>query len=392
MKGESASKAARIGSPIERARAFIDRHLCRVLVEVGSVGVFGPDICLDEGAVLGSADDLDPEKHPSLLSLGKTSALLSFAPGSETASSALRLLEIRPRWHCAVWCPENKPPRIVAAVPRESGQEGLDALLRYLFSTNGEYVGLDLVAAGEPILKGSRKVTRDQLALMIDLLGRWFDRTYPETLPAVRTYRRIDYSFRPATYWNDKEFTARLQVIEDEERRAAILLRWRTGRLDPSDIAILEAAWPRKSVRQRKVVHPCLHDDAFLPIGGLGEVEVARIELQSVTGDVVSVRARRDPAGIRYRIVDEYEGEYILARETSAEPLTLREMVEFLDRSRLEGLPNGLSIGYNCMNTSSGLEREAARYFTRISSDFYPKLEAHYEARFDEWVAEDDVR
>lgn len=127
--------------------------------------------------------------------------------------------------------------------------------------------------------------------------------------------------------------------------------------------------------------------DARLPDDEPGEVEIARIELQSVTGDVVSILARPDPAGIRYRIVDEADGEFIVARETSAEPLTMREMVEFLDRSRVDGMEEGLSIGYNCMNAEAE-GRAAVREFTCIRSGFYRQLEAHYEAVFEAWAAE----
>ena len=34
------------------------------------------------------------------------------------------------------------------------------------------------------------------------------------------------------------------------------------------------------------------------------EVEVARIDLQSIMRDAISIRACRDPKGIRYRVVD----------------------------------------------------------------------------------------
>lgn len=56
-------------------------------------------------------------------------------------------------------------------------------------------------------------------------------------------------------------------------------------------------------------------DSSSLILGGeylgelrVGEVEIARVSLESVTADQVSVRARRDGSKIRYEVDDEYEG------------------------------------------------------------------------------------
>ena len=45
----------------------------------------------------------------------------------------------------------------------------------------------------------------------------------------------------------------------------------------------------------------------YLPDFDGDEVEIARVTLASVTGDVISIRARGQHALIHYRIVDEYE-------------------------------------------------------------------------------------
>jgi hypothetical protein len=127
----------------------------------------------------------------------------------------------------------------------------------------------------------------------------------------------------------------------------------------------------------------------YLPDYRPGEVEIARIELKSTTGDVISIRARKSGSGISYRVVDEYDTEFRQARETSARPLTLGELIEFLDNSTADGLPGGLGLGYNEMNAES-TGRACLRHFTSVTSEFYPGLDSHYEQVFADWVAEEE--
>ena len=53
-------------------------------------------------------------------------------------------------------------------------------------------------------------------------------------------------------------------------------------------------------------MHPSNMGGEYLPPLRKGEVEIARISLESVTADQISVRARRVRERIRYRVVDEY--------------------------------------------------------------------------------------
>jgi hypothetical protein len=131
----------------------------------------------------------------------------------------------------------------------------------------------------------------------------------------------------------------------------------------------------------------------YLPDCLPGEVEIARIELKSTTGDVISVRAR--PLGrtrIAYRVIDEYPEDWTLScsPKTSRWPLSLGKLISLLDTGKHSGadLVGGFSLGYNDIDgESSG--RANLRHFTRISSDVYRSLEAHYEHVFEEWVAEE---
>ena len=81
-------------------------------------------------------------------------------------------------------------------------------------------------------------------------------------------------------------------------------------------------------------IHPAFMSGTYLaPMDG-EEVEVLRVTLKSVTGDVTSVRAKRTAASIRYRVVDEYEGETLRGRPICYRkaPMSLDGALDFLLR------------------------------------------------------------
>jgi hypothetical protein len=85
----------------------------------------------------------------------------------------------------------------------------------------------------------------------------------------------------------------------------------------------------------------------YLPKYHRHEVEIARIELQSTTSDVISLRARGSGLRIKYRLVDEYQTEFGLAQQTSQRPFSLRELIVFLDSAKhYDGDPNWLRFGF----------------------------------------------
>jgi hypothetical protein len=90
-------------------------------------------------------------------------------------------------------------------------------------------------------------------------------------------------------------------------------------------------------------------------------------------------------------VADEYDDhEFRLWRDSSLEPFSLKELIEFLDKSSQGiGYPGGLSLSYNNSNADSGLDRESLEDFTTISSEIYPQLEEHYDRVFADWVAEE---
>ena len=137
-------------------------------------------------------------------------------------------------------------------------------------------------------------------------------------------------------------------------------------------------------------IHPSFMGGEYLPDYGCDEVEIARIELQSTTSDVISVRARPRGKRIEYSVCDEYQVEYRLSRKTSSRPLTLGELIRFLDSvEHPEAEPEwrrfGFVLSFNETNLDCGADLETLEDFTRVGSDFYPELGQHYARAIDEW-------
>jgi len=123
----------------------------------------------------------------------------------------------------------------------------------------------------------------------------------------------------------------------------------------------------------------------YLPLLRKGEVEIARISLQSVTADQISIRARCLSKRIGYRIVDEYESGYICRPVGSKVTLSLRELIALME-SASEGGSIIFPILNNLEGGSSTLAELAA--FITVTSDFYPNLAPYYRALTDAWLEE----
>jgi hypothetical protein len=134
-------------------------------------------------------------------------------------------------------------------------------------------------------------------------------------------------------------------------------------------------------------LHPSLMGGEYLPPMREDEVEIARISLESVTADQVSVRARRTGRGIAYSIVDEYDGGdgYALHPRTSTAPLSMRQLVAMLDGACEQG---GAVLSPVVAHVEDGESADDYRGFVAVESDFYPDLGRYYEARFDQYFAE----
>jgi hypothetical protein len=207
----------------------------------------------------------------------------------------------------------------------------------------------------------------------------------------MKKYKGIRYGFRPTSYWEDLDpLSAILRNVTGQNRRQMITDYWNAGKLDELDPALLRDGSDEDLRRRLGRIHPSFLGGEYLPPYLPGEVEIARIYLQSTTSDVITLRARTVPEGIAYRVEDEYKGVFTLPIAVSTEPLTLAEVVYQFEQGRLKELEwdGGLALGYNKMNADGGTDFEELRNFTRINSTFYRQLESHFENVYDEWLKE----
>ena len=126
----------------------------------------------------------------------------------------------------------------------------------------------------------------------------------------------------------------------------------------------------------------------FLPAHERDEVEIALVSLASVTGDVISIRARPSGTRIVCRIEDEYGTNFRFYPKHSAQPLSLGELIAMIDYAtgHLDGHREGLTNAYRDYNLD-GSDAEALVDFVTVTSDFYPTLRAYYEDQARTWLA-----
>ena len=121
----------------------------------------------------------------------------------------------------------------------------------------------------------------------------------------------------------------------------------------------------------------------YLPDCESNEVEIARITIASTTQDVTCVYARRVPAGIAYRVVDEYEGMTLDDESTpcTEQPMTLSELVQFF----MTGWDLRMVLDANFVE--NGYPRSRARGFiVDASSSFYAQFGDAMDNFVEDWV------
>lgn len=209
----------------------------------------------------------------------------------------------------------------------------------------------------------------------------------------IKLYAGIDYQFRPESYWAPAHnpLEAALRNVKGRNRREMIRDYHEAGKLEQLHENLLADTLDEQRRRSLGRIHPSFMGGEYLPTYRRSETEIARIELESTTSDVISLRARPSGSRIKYRLVDEYETEFRLAQQTSARPFSLAELVQFLDS--VERVDNtepswaqfGFVLLYSQCNLECGGELEHLRHFVRVESDYYPDLRAHYAKATEEW-------
>jgi hypothetical protein len=199
----------------------------------------------------------------------------------------------------------------------------------------------------------------------------------------------FDYSYRPISYFHELDPQALIVAsILGEERRKDVQQRLAAGGTLEGDDWLTESKLDASTRQVIGSLHPAFMGGEYLPAFGEEEIEIARIVLASVTQDVISIRARRAKRSIIYRIVDEYESNFTLARKSSAKPLTFRELISFIDGSFHEEdeAQGGLVFSILQTNIDAAGDSEGMRNFIAVASSFYPGLKSYYALAIAEYL------
>jgi hypothetical protein len=198
------------------------------------------------------------------------------------------------------------------------------------------------------------------------------------------------FSFQPASYWDENDpLSAILRNVKGTNRRQMITDYWNAGKIEELEPPLLADDTNPRLRGFLESLHPSFMGGEYLPDLRPTEVEIARIDLQSTTSDVISIRARREPGDelIHYRVVDEYDAPFEIQPESSSAPLTQGELISLLDGTN-DGEEGGLAHCYNIMNFNGMGEAERLRHFTTVTSTVYPDLFDHYDAEHQKWCEE----
>lgn len=192
--------------------------------------------------------------------------------------------------------------------------------------------------------------------------------------------RGIDLAYRPPARLFPLSLEHLLLArIKGSARRRTLRRAIEDGTVSELPSALLVSGLSERDRQQISRIHPSLMGGEYLPDLDDDELEVARIELRSVTGDVISVRAKKAGAFFRYRVVDEY-GDDCLVQPTERRgrrPLTLGAFTRFVLRaSALRGV-----LAMNAPHV-------APQEFVRLHSRIYPTFDALVRTRIDQWFPE----
>ncbi|NLD05267.1 MAG: hypothetical protein GX672_05150 [Synergistaceae bacterium] len=177
----------------------------------------------------------------------------------------------------------------------------------------------------------------------------------------------IDYSYRPESYFEPLPMeTSIINRINGTVRRR--IVRERAGNdLSSIPYQLTAEVLDEVGLRAWGRIHPMYMGGEFLPRFMPGEVEIARVCLKSTTYDADSIRARKGANRIRYRYLDEYDGEMTTGKtsRTSIRPLTLGELLNFMFRANLF---------FEMLDRNFPGELEKQLNFFTGESEFYPQF------------------
>lgn len=217
--------------------------------------------------------------------------------------------------------------------------------------------------------------------------ARWEYRP-PAPDPDLRLYR-------PASY-NAPELCNLANITGTQRRFAASRDLDLFGRID-SDLVRDSTEQERQHLGR---LHPQFRSGEDLRSVRHNEVEIARLTLvETVHGEVTSIRARQITNRICYEIESENESEFgitfITKPQSSILPLSLGQLVNLIntvevrvpwDKNKLDRV--GLVIPVWEWERRHSASKTRVRHFIRFASLFYPMLNDWFTQYFDHWAWE----
>ena len=197
--------------------------------------------------------------------------------------------------------------------------------------------------------------------------------------------KEIDLQFRPRTYFRPERLEKYLlSKVKGDVLRKKLKALFEAGQHDDVQRLAGDATFSVADRKALESIHPMFMGGNYLPDTDDGEVEIARICIQSTTFDVTSVYARRENGSIHYRVVDEYGGDTLEgpSEVTTTTPMTLGEFLDFF----LTAWP---LINVLEMNFEDDVD-SALRFFL-AESDFYPDLDRLCRKRVSEHFVNSDA-
>lgn len=200
------------------------------------------------------------------------------------------------------------------------------------------------------------------------------------------SFEHLDLTFRPAArLFPMPAERLLLSKVKGTWRREVLALAVEEDRLNEVDPFFTTTALTKEERLARSAVHPSFMGGEYLPDFEEGEIEVARIDLRSVTADAISVRLRVTRSEFVYRVVDEYMDEYdngLLESPStilSDTPLSLGEfgrfvvhasrLVDIVDPERFDSEDEAQDFVF----ASSEVYPEFGAYIATVIADQYPE-------------------
>ena len=176
----------------------------------------------------------------------------------------------------------------------------------------------------------------------------------------------MSMAYRPEDYFGRQDLqTALLTHVKGTARREALREALDIGQIDDVPDSVKSAALSHAARQYAGSLHPSFMSGEYLPSVDGSEVEIARIHIQSTTGDVTCVYARLVGKRIAYRVVDEYEGDTLSdpTRRTSVRALTMGQLIDFF---------LGAWDLYACLDCNFDGELGGMLDFFTGESEYYP--------------------